>query len=64
MADIDIVSRSAYTPIDLDTALAGVGGSIEFEVSMTNSGNVDIDNTVVSNELFKNDAGECFECRS
>ncbi|CAB1117937.1 unnamed protein product [Ectocarpus sp. CCAP 1310/34] len=57
VADIDMVSRLTYVAIDLDTALAGVGESIDFEVTMTNGGNVDIDNTVVSNELFKNDAG-------
>lgn len=64
VADIDMVSRLTYVAIDLDTALAGVGEPIEFEVTMVNGGNVDIDNTVVSNELFKNDAGECFERRS
>lgn len=51
-------SSADYTPSDQDASLAQVGESVAFEVTATNDGNVDVDNTVVSNELFKNDAGE------
>ena len=49
-----MASESSYTPSDHDTLLAKVGESVTFHVSATNDGNVDVDDTVVS------DAGGCF----
>lgn len=52
-----MASDSSYTPSDQVNLLAGVGEPVNFEVSATNSGNVDLLNTAVSNDMFKNDAG-------
>ena len=49
-----MASESSYTPSDQDKLLAKVGESVTFHVSATNDGNVDVDDTVVS------DAGGCF----
>lgn len=50
-------SSSTYVPSDQETSLAKVGELVTFEITATNDGNVDVDDTTVSNELFKNDAG-------
>lgn len=61
---IVMVSDSTYTPSDQVDLLAGVGEAATFEVSATNDGNVDLDNTVVSNDLFENGAGGCLQLQS
>lgn len=53
-------SSPTYSPSDGDTSLAKVGEEILFEVTAINDGNVDVDNTAMSNELFLNSAGGWF----
>jgi len=49
---ITMSSNATYTPSDRDTSLAKVGETVLFEVTATNDGNVDVDNTAMSNDLF------------
>lgn len=53
-----MAGKSSYTPSDRVNSLAKVGESITFEVTATNDGNVDVHNVTLSNQLFKNGAGE------
>lgn len=59
-----MVSDSTYTPSDQRDSLAGVGEPVTFDVLATNNGNVDLDNTAVSNDLFKNGSGGCLQLQS
>lgn len=56
-----MASKSSYTPGDLAFGLAEPGEIATFEFSATNGGNVDIHRARVSNRLFKNNKGGCWE---
>lgn len=58
MPAIIVTSEAHYSPSDEVFSLAGVGESVTFEMTATNRGNVDIDDTAASNEIYNKDEGE------
>lgn len=55
---VGVTHTASHSPADEANGLAAVGESIQFEVTSTNTGNVEVANATTSNEMFKNDDGE------
>ena len=59
MPAISLVSRAIYVPSDQVDLVAGVGEPVLFEILAINDGNVDLDNVVISSDLFESGSGGC-----